>query len=158
MVSAFIGKTSSVQTGAKREGAFVFPWLLGLVLCLALVSNVLRYSAIPPYLRSTIYHCSLRKYSGLSRWFNRLNALFSKKNVFFLKASMMHQPQLLRCFCKENFFYRLIARNLEMVARCLPSSVVFRSVMARKLEITKGENSTAYRVRMSNYWEKKSNK
>ena len=67
----------------------------------------------------------------------------------------MHQPQLLRCFCKENFFYRLIARNLEMVARCLPSSVVFRSVMARKLEITKGENSTAYRVRMSNYWEKK---
>ena len=48
MVSAFIGKTSSVQTGAKREGAFVFPWLLGLELCLALVSNVLRYSAIPP--------------------------------------------------------------------------------------------------------------
>ena len=47
---------------------------------------------------------------------------------------MMRQPHLLRCFCKENFFYRLIARNLEMVVRCLPSSVVFRSVTARKPE------------------------
>ena len=52
MVSAFIDKTSSVQTGAKREGAFVFPWLLGLELCLGL--KILRHSADPPYLRSTI--------------------------------------------------------------------------------------------------------
>ena len=140
-------------------------------------SKTLRRPSNPPFLRSiTLWNNPRYRTLWLTRFANlttlfRRNSLIQTEKCSLFREKKCPQSFLnvqiiilhaIRYFCKKKFWFNFNRAQSWMIMRCLLCSAVFRSVTARteniftsghKPEITKGNNSTVYRVRMSNHRE-----